>query len=161
MPPENWCGIVAGAALGIRDADSIEEVDCSLVRLALRHLRVCCDGLRDLVADAMHRVEAGKGVLEDHGDVLAPDVSHLVGWKGEQIATREKGLAGDTSTVAVQQAHQRQAGHALTGARFAHDAQGLASVQRVREIGNGPDVACLGGEDDAQAADVEDDLAHA
>ena len=35
------------------------------------------DRLGDLVADPVHRVKAGERVLEDHRDVLAPDVAQL------------------------------------------------------------------------------------
>ena len=77
MPPENWCGIVARPQLRVRDADRAEQLDGAAPRLRLRDVGVRLDGLGDLVADAVHRVQAGERVLEDHRDVAAADLLQL------------------------------------------------------------------------------------
>ena len=42
--------------------------------------------LGDLIADAVHRVQARERILEDHRDVLAADVAHLGRRQGQEVA---------------------------------------------------------------------------
>ena len=60
------------------DAHLHEEGERRLLGLSLGQLEVDLEGLGDLVADALHRVERRHGVLEDHGDVGAPELAQLV-----------------------------------------------------------------------------------
>ena len=69
-------------------------------------------------------------------------------------------LAGDLDRLAVVQAHDRAAGHALAGAGLTHDRQGLALVDRERHVVDGREEAVLGGERDAEVADLEERGGH-
>ena len=61
-----------------------------LAFVRVREHRLC-----DLVADAVHRVQARERILEDHRDVLAADVPQLVRRQRQQVAAVELHLAGD------------------------------------------------------------------
>ena len=75
MPPENWCGksFARIAAFGIPTApsSSTERFQACF----FRHLLVGENGLGDLVADAVHRMEAGERILEDHRHVAPADMA--------------------------------------------------------------------------------------
>ena len=62
------------------DARLLQQRDGALARLGLRHVGVRADGLDDLVADAIERIEAGERVLEHHADAPAAHLAHLLGW---------------------------------------------------------------------------------
>ena len=93
-------------------------------------------GFHDLVADGFERVQAGHGVLHDHGDLAAPHPQPvLLGLqvrKAQRFAVRHavviNGAAGD-GTVGIQQAHEAFGKNALTRAALAHDGQHFALVQ--------------------------------
>ena len=144
----------------VGDADLAQELDGLFLRDAVRHVRVSEDSLGDLVADAVHRVKAREGILEDHRDVLAAQMAHVVGRERQDVASVEERLARHVRALAVVQPHQREARDGLSGARLANDAERLAPVERVGEIGDRTDVALVRGEDDRQVANIEDDLAH-
>ena len=60
----------------------------------LRDLQVELDLLGDLVADREHRVQAGQRLLEDHRDVVAADLAHLLrSGMRQELATVEPDLA--------------------------------------------------------------------
>ena len=137
-----------------------QELDGLFLRDAVRNVRVSKDSLGDLVTDAVHRVKARKGILEDHRDVLAAQMAHVVGRERQDVASVEERLARQVRALAVVQPHQRQARDGLSRARLANDAERLAPVERVGEIGHRTDVALVRGEDDRQVANIEDYLAH-
>ena len=51
MPPESWCGIVAGAARRLRDADRVEQFDGAGPRRGACGDAVDLERLGDLIAD--------------------------------------------------------------------------------------------------------------
>ena len=80
------------------------------------------DGLGDLVADGVDRVQAGQRFLEDHRDLVAADLAHLVFGELHQVDDRPVGLAKqdlatfDPATGAeLDQTHDRQRGDRLAG----------------------------------------------
>ena len=83
--------VVAGAAPRVRDADLSEQLDGARARLPARHVRVRAHRLGDLVADAVHRVQARERVLEDHRDVAAADLAQLVGLSSSRFRALEAG----------------------------------------------------------------------
>ena len=76
MPPENWCGYSFARLSGLAMPTSRRTCDGLLLGLGLGEVLVDADGLADLVADGEDGVEARHRVLEDHGDVVAPDLLH-------------------------------------------------------------------------------------
>ncbi len=71
-------GIVAGPAGGVGDPDVLEQLDRPMAGGGLTCVAVGEERLGDLVADAVHRVQAREWILEDHRDVLAADLAQLV-----------------------------------------------------------------------------------
>ena len=53
--------------------DELEQLDRARLGGAPVHAEAHAQHLVDLLADAHHRVERGHRVLEDHGDLEAPD----------------------------------------------------------------------------------------
>ena len=58
------------------DADHAQELDRCGACLRLRDAPVGANRLNHLLLDGEHRVQAGHRVLEDHRDVLAPQIAH-------------------------------------------------------------------------------------
>ncbi len=138
--------VVVDACLGAGDAHLAQQVDGTVLRLGLRHLLVGADGLHDLVAHAVHRVERGHGLLEDHRHVVAAQFAVLLLGQGcEVLAFELQGAAGHVSRLG-QKTHDGEAGHGLAGTRLAHDRQDLALVHVEAHVFDGADDALLDGE---------------
>ena len=109
--------------------------------------------------DAVHRVQAGERILEDHRDVLAAHVAQL-GRRGlQQVLPVQQDLARDLRALRVEQAEDGEVGDALARAGLAHDAERLAAPQREREAGDGVHDAVLRRELDREVAHFEEELA--
>ncbi len=61
--------------LRARNADNAQELDGSRARRLLAHLLVGLDRFDHLPADAVHRVQRGQRVLEDHRHAPSPHVA--------------------------------------------------------------------------------------
>ena len=64
------------APLGALDSDFGQQFDGTSARLPLVHGEMRANGLDDLLADAIKRIETGQRILEDHTDALAADRAH-------------------------------------------------------------------------------------
>ncbi len=146
--------VVPGPVGGVGDADQVEQLHGPGPGLGFADVLVGQDRLLELPADRVHGVQAGHGVLEDHGDLLAPDSGLLLVGQPEQVAAAEVDLAADAGR-AGKQAHDRQGGHALAGARLADDPQHLPRLEGIADAPHGVDDAVVGGEVDGQVLDLE------
>ena len=70
--------VVAHPLLGGRDPDEPHHLERARLRLLVADVLVEPDRLGDLLADREDRVERGHRLLEDHRDVVAADLRHLV-----------------------------------------------------------------------------------
>ncbi len=77
--------IVLHPGLGGRDAHLLEELHGPTQRDLRRHLLVGLHRLFDLETDREHGIEAAQRVLEDHGDVLATDIAHVILRHGHDV----------------------------------------------------------------------------
>ncbi|MNT33597.1 hypothetical protein D3C72_1695330 [compost metagenome] len=77
--------------------------------------------LGDLLADREDRVEAGHRLLEDHRNVLAANLAHLLFRKSQQVAPAKHDLALDAARFFIEKPHDGKRGHALARAAFADD----------------------------------------
>ena len=94
-----------------------EDVDGSLLGFLLRHvLFVGQNRFGHLVADGIDGVEGGHGFLEDHGDLVAPDVVHLPFCLFQQILSVQKDFSFHHAAGIFQKLHDGHGGHALTAA---------------------------------------------
>ena len=95
--------------------------------LLLGALLVKLDDLRDLVAHPHNGVQGGHGILKDHGDLIAADLSQLAVLHLEQILPVEEDLsAADLGGGLGQKPQNGQGGGGLARAGLAHQTQGLA-----------------------------------
>ncbi len=88
-------GISVKALGGGADADAAERFDGQLAGLGGAEVLVELDGFDDLIADGEDGVEAGHGLLEDHGDFVAANLAHLSLGESEQVPAFEEDLASD------------------------------------------------------------------
>ena len=127
-PPENWCGYLSSAALGVGDADA------AIRSSARRGAAVAGDAvhahhLGDLPADGVDRVQVASGSWK----IIAMRLPLMAGARPAASAAgraREEDLArGDLARRAVDQVHDRRGADALAGAALAEDGEGLAAVE--------------------------------
>ena len=109
-------GILLHALLRVRDAAQLQELKGPGHGLLLGGLAVEQDALGDLFAHGVDGVQGGHGLLEDHGDLIAPDLLHLPLRELEQVPALKEDLALDVGRGLGQQAHGGQRGDALSGA---------------------------------------------
>jgi hypothetical protein len=128
MPPESWWGVVVGATVRVRDADAVEHGDGLLAGVLLGHVLVDADGLHELLAHRVERVEARQRILEDHRHLLAAQLAHALVAHRDEVLALEDDLAGDVRGLAVVQAHDRLRRHALAGSGLAHDGDRLTAL---------------------------------
>ena len=157
MPPDNswgyWRTRRSGAERPTRRSDSIARLRAS----RLGHALMEPHGFRDLVADREHRVQAGHRLLEDHRDVVAADVAHLVLREREQVTPVEPDLPlDDLARRRLDEAHDRVRGDALAAAGLADQAQRCAALDPEVHPVDGPDDAVHHVEVRAQAAHLQE-----
>ena len=119
-----------------RDANQGHHLVHTLVLLLPGHFReMQVQDLENLVAHRLGGVQAGHGVLEDHGDALAPQRQHFRLRQVQQLLTViDDGTAGHLAHPFRQQPQdgQRQGGFSRAG--LAHQAAGFAANQLQVEI---------------------------
>ena len=120
--------IVTEPLLRPGQADQAEHFDRPVERLPLRGAPVQPDRFADLVADALGRIEGGERILEDHRYLVAPQPPQLLAFQADEFVAVELDRAVHDGPAGGQQPHNRQAGHGLTAAGLADDAEGLAGV---------------------------------
>ena len=123
-------GILVVAALGVRDAHQFQQLDGLVTGSLAVDVLVQLDSFADLHADLLQGVQAGHGVLGNHGDLLAADGTPL-GLGGElgQVLAVVHDVAAGHLAVLVQHTHEGLGEHGLTGAGLTHDGEGFAVVQ--------------------------------
>ena len=87
------------------------------------------DGLDDLLADAVHRVQGVHRRLEHHGHPPPAKMAHLILRQQQQILSFQNDLSRREPAVVGQQAHQAVGDGRLAAARLAHQPQRLPAPQ--------------------------------
>lgn len=126
------------------------------------------DHLGDLVANGVNRRERRHRLLEDHGNVAAADLVHLVAMRGErgevdrvlvQLASVADVAAGNLGGRR-QNLQQGIGRHGLAAPAFADDAHGLAGVDAEADAVERTHHALVAGDADAQVVDIEEGRGH-
>ena len=86
-------------------------------------------------------MQAREGILEDHRDVLAPNLPEGRDRRGDQVLAHEPRRAGDPRALAVEQAQEREVRDALSRAGLPHDPERLAAMDGERQAVDGMDDA--------------------
>ena len=151
-------GVGGGAAVGVGDADELEELDGARGGGEAGEAGVGAEALGDLLADGHDGVEAGHGFLEDHADAGAADLPHVGGCSaGEVDAFEPDAAAGDaTGGRGREEAHDGERGDGFAGAGFADDGEGFAGIDVEGDVIDGADGAGVGGKVDLEVADFEE-----
>ena len=82
-----------------------------------------------LLADREDGIQRGHRILKDHRDVVTTYCAHLGIRQLHQIAVFEQHLAAHDFSRRRNQTHDRQRGHRLAAAAFAHQPQQLAAIE--------------------------------
>jgi hypothetical protein len=98
------------------------------------------------VADLADRIERRARVLEDHRYLAAAQRPHVAFARLPHIDAGEGHRAFGDPARPVEDAHRRIGGHRLSGAGFAHDADGLPLGDRDVDMFHGTHDAASGGE---------------
>ena len=155
-------GIAAERAFGIRQAHLGEHVHRDAPGLAHGDLLVAANALAHLLAHAHGGIQAGHGVLEDHGELLAPVGLHLlVAELGEILALEQDFAALEAHWGRGQQLHDGLHAHALAAAGFADDGEGLARIQVEIDAAHRLHFAGIGVKGNAKIAHFQQMLLHA
>ena len=148
--------ILLEPARGIGNADQPQQFDRAGARLLVVHAEMDLQRLDDLQPDGQDRVERGHRLLEDHRDVAAADFAHLLVIEIEQVAAVEGDSAPrDAAGQPRQQAHDRERGHRLARAGFAHDGDDLAAIDVEAHALDGAHHPARGQEMHMQILDLE------
>ena len=112
-----------------RDANHLEQLDCTRSGLRRRRLPMRLDGLDHLLLDREDRVQAGHRILEDHRDVRPADASKLLLPEYDQVLTLEHDPTSfDPAGRLGQEADYGEVRDALTAARLANKPEALTLV---------------------------------
>ncbi len=153
--------VVAHTLARIGDAYHVERRHGDLERLLLRLPLVPEDHLHHLVADFEDRVQRGHRLLEDHADLVAPQLAHLRQRELQQIGAVELDRARDDLAGRIgNQPHDRKRGHRFTGARFPHDAEHFVLVDIERDPVDSLGDLSFGLEMCLEVADLEQFICH-
>ena len=147
-------------ALRLGDVDLAQHLDGAVHRVAFREALVERDGLANLPADREQRIERGHRLLEDHGNLVAPDILHFGLGRFEEVPSLQPdGAADDAARRARHQAQDRERRHALAAAGFPDDSKGLAPAHAVRDAVHSAHHPVIGEEMRLQILDFENALA--
>ena len=104
-------------AAGVGHADQLEQFVSAGAGLAAAEIGVGGQNLGDLLLDRGHRVQRAHRVLEDHADLLSPDVEHgLLAHRHDVAAVELDGATDDARRWIGKQAHDRQRRQRLAAA---------------------------------------------
>src|SRR4051794_28456226 len=113
MPPREFVRVSVDALVRGRDADLGQKLDCPLSGRGPRQVRMGPDGLDDLVADAVKRIEAGQRVLNDEADAPAADAAQVFRREIVDAPLREKNFAAPDPAWRVDEADDGRSHHRL------------------------------------------------
>ena len=148
--------VVVDPALGVGDADRVEQLDRPRPPLGLGDVAaVGADRLDDLAADPVDRVERGHRVLEDHRDPLAAHLLQLRVARVQQLRVAQLHRALDLGVGRAGEADDRLRGDALARAGLADDRQHFARGEVEADPVDRLQQAAFGREADPQVPDGE------
>ena len=144
-------GVLLHPLFHVVDAHQLQHLHGPLAGLLLGDLLVVgLQGLDELVADGVDGIEAGHGVLEDHGHLGAPQGHHLVLGLGQHVLTLQGDGPADDLAGGLEEADDGVGLHALAGAGLAHDAHDLVVIEVIADAAHGLDLAGGGEKGDVE-----------
>ncbi|MNL16639.1 hypothetical protein D3C87_1376910 [compost metagenome] len=150
LPAGQAVRVVVHAALRLGYAHQVQQFDGAGPGRPGGRAAMQAQGLADLVAQGQHRVQAGHGLLEDHGDAVAAQRAALAFRQRQQILAFEQ-HAPLNAGVARQQAQQGERGGGFAAAGLADQRQGFPGADLQIQASHG----LVAGEGDVQPLDVD------
>ena len=147
--------ILLEPARAVGDADELEQFEGACRRLLVVHLQMNLQGLHHLLADGQHRIERGHRLLENHRDVAAALLAHLLLGEVEQVLPFEQDLALRHPAGLGEQAHDGERGYRFAAAGFPDHGNDLAPIDRIGDALDRVDRAAGGLEPHVQVADLK------
>ena len=147
--------VLLDALLGSRNARFLQQLDGALAGFLLAHRQVGADGLDELPADRVQRVQRSQRVLEDGADLAAADAAHLLAAEVVDALAFEADLAAGHAAGGLEQADDGRARERLAGPGFTDHAQDLAGLDGKRDVVQREQRAVPGGELHPQMVDFE------
>ena len=114
--------ILPGPTLGVRDSDQAQDLDRPVERGLRLNFLVKPHRFGDLISAGVDRVQGRHRFLEDHRDVIATHVPHLLFSQPDQVPVAKPDMAGRDPAIFLQQPHDRQRRDALPRAGLPHQA---------------------------------------
>ena len=92
-PARELMRIGAQPILGLRNPDAFQHLDTAFLASGLVQIGMKAQHFIHLLPDRVDRVQRGHRVLEDHRDLLAPDLPHPVFGRLRDILARQPNFA--------------------------------------------------------------------
>ena len=128
-------GILVEPFLRQRDLYQLQHLNGALFGFRLVQIRVQHQRFHDLFSHGKYRVQGSHGLLEDHGDLSAADLAHLILAFLQQIFSLIQDLAAhDFSRRRLYQLHDGKRSDTFSAAGLSHDAQRLSFFHRKGNI---------------------------
>lgn len=93
---------------GFCDADALKQILRALNRFLARYILMLLQGIDNLIADLLHRVERRHRILENNRDFLPADFADFIIRRRHKIRSIQEDLAFGNFAVAREQPHQRK-----------------------------------------------------
>ena len=123
-------GIRLEPVLRVGDAHHMQQLHTARVFFLLGHLLLVeIQHLGDLFFNRIERIQGGHGVLEYHGDLLAPDLHHFLFALFADVLAPEEDLVRLHHAGRLDQFEDGKAADGFAAARLAHDTQHLPLIQ--------------------------------
>jgi hypothetical protein len=112
--------------------------------------------LSQLIADTVTGIQGSHGVLEDHRDLVSPDLPHLRFREGQQIFPVKFNFSpGNSSSRPRNQPENGKTGHGLSATRLPHYPDRLPFTNREMDPVDGSDRSSQSQKMDMQISDAE------
>ena len=148
-------GTVSAAGLSHILVQGLQVAVEEQLALLLTCLALQDHGLGQLLADLDDGVQAGHGILEDHGDLITADLVERLLIDLQQILTVIDDLAGLIDGITGLDAKDGLGGDGLTGAGLTDDGQSLALGQLEIDAADRLDLTVAGTERDAKIFNMQ------
>ena len=120
-------GVFPKPALRFRNADLLQKIDRALFGDRTALTVVGSEGGRNLLTNSENRVECCHGLLEDHGDLLAPLLAKLLVGQGKEVNSVEQHFPADHGRWRCEP-QQRQSREGLAASTLADHLDALTGV---------------------------------